>query len=49
MPSTNKVYVRTLKLFNDQPDNMPGLSSASEAAGPALFEDPLEMLAKMKL
>lgn len=46
---TNAVYVRAMRLFNDVPDPMASLRTASDPAGHATFEDPLDMLSKFKV
>ena len=45
----NAVYVRAMRLYNDVPDPMVSLRAASEPAGNATFEDPLDMLSQLKV
>ena len=49
VPETNAIYVRAMRLYNDVADPMASLQTASDPAGHATFEDPLDMLAKFKV
>ena len=46
--STGKVYLRTLRMYNDGPDPMASLGTASDPTGPATYQDPLALLASFK-
>ena len=49
VPETNRIYVRAMRLYNDAPDPMASLRTASDPPGHATFEDPLDLLAKFKV